>query len=118
MVRTRAQFRLDVASQKQQGIFKNTSNSLTGASAASAGAIHHATTLPPSNLPKMRGYKSKGSKGLMPIRHKKHKRSTRQTKSYSVHGVRYHKHKKGTQSRKNSGCCKRPYAKHAKKWGA
>ena len=30
MVRTRARFRLDVASQKQQGMFKNTSNSLIG----------------------------------------------------------------------------------------
>ncbi len=49
MVKTKSQFRLDAASQKQQGIFKNTSNSLTGALAASAGAIHHATTLPPSN---------------------------------------------------------------------
>ncbi len=45
----RATFKLDVRSQKAQGIYNNTSNSLTGASASSAGAIHYATTLPPSN---------------------------------------------------------------------
>ena len=44
MVRTRAQFKLDVASQKQQGIFKNSSNSLTGSSAASSGAIPRDST--------------------------------------------------------------------------
>ena len=119
MVRTTSQFRLDVASQKQQGIVKNTSNSLTGSLAASAGAIHHATTLPPSNGPKMRGYKAKGSKGLMALKHmKKARKSTKHTKSYSVHGVRYHKHKAGTKRRKNSGYCKRPYASHARKLGA
>ena len=48
MVRTRAQFKLDVRLQKAQGIYKNINNSLTGASASSAGAIH-STTLPPSN---------------------------------------------------------------------
>ena len=47
MVRTRAQFKLDIAAQKAQGIYKNTSNSLTGASSASSGAIHYATVLPP-----------------------------------------------------------------------
>ncbi len=119
MVRTTSQFRLDAASQKQQGIFKKTSNSLTGALAASAGAIHHATTLPPSNGLKMRGYKSKGSKGLIPIRHKKKcRRRTAHTKSYSVHGVRYHKYKAGTKRRKNSGYCQRLYASKARKLGA
>ncbi|DBB05772.1 TPA: hypothetical protein ACH3X1_012368 [Trebouxia sp. C0004] len=51
MMQTRSQergvFKLDVRSQKDQGIFKNTSNSLTGASASSTGAKHYATTLPP-----------------------------------------------------------------------
>ncbi len=37
--KTRAILKLDVRSQKTQGIYKNTTNSLTGASAASAGAI-------------------------------------------------------------------------------
>ncbi len=105
----RAAFKLDVRSQKAQGIYKNTTNSLTGASASSAGAIHYTTTTPLSNpTPKMRGDKAKGSKGLMPIRHKKHRKSTKHTTSYSVHGVRYHKHKAGTKRRKNSGYCKRP----------
>ncbi|KAL0040407.1 hypothetical protein WJX77_006267 [Trebouxia sp. C0004] len=36
-------------SQKPQGIYKNTSNSLTGASASVAGTIRFATTLPLSN---------------------------------------------------------------------
>lgn len=53
MVQTRSQkravFKLDVRSQKAQGIYNNTSNSLTGASASSAGAIQYATALPPSN---------------------------------------------------------------------
>jgi len=71
------------------------------------------------NGPKMRGYKAKGSKGLMTLKHiKKGRKSTKHTKSYSVHGVRYHKHKAGTKRRKNSGYRKRPYASHAKKWGA
>jgi len=50
MVQTRSktrQFKLDVRSQKAQGIYKNTNNSLTGASASSAGAIHHTTTNEP-----------------------------------------------------------------------
>ncbi|DBA90474.1 TPA: hypothetical protein ACH3X1_003738 [Trebouxia sp. C0004] len=38
MARTRAQFKLDMRSQKPQGIYKNTSNSLTGASASVADA--------------------------------------------------------------------------------
>ncbi len=50
MVQTRAQFKLDVRSQKAQGIYKNTNNSLTGASAASAGAIHYKTTNEPMVL--------------------------------------------------------------------
>ena len=115
----RATFKLDVRSQKAQGIYKNTSNSLTGASALSGGAIHYTTTPPSNPTPKMRGYKAKGSKGLMPIKHKKKgRKSTKHTKSYSVHGVRYHKHKAGTKRRKNSGYCKRPYTSHARKLGA
>ncbi len=47
MVRTRASFKLDVRSQKAQCIYNNTSNSLTGASASSGGAIQYATTLTP-----------------------------------------------------------------------
>ena len=65
MVQTRSQkraaFKLDVRSQKDQGIFKNTSNSLTGASASSAGAIHYATTLPPSNPMPMARPRAHGS---------------------------------------------------------
>ncbi len=76
----RAVFQLDVRSQKAQGIYKNTNNSLTGASASSAGAIHYATTLPPSN-PMPRGYKAKGSKGLRKIHHKKKPK------------IRFHHHK-------------------------
>jgi len=53
MVRTRSQFKLDVAAHKQQSIFTNTNNSLTGSSAASAGAIHHAAIVPP-NMPMVR----------------------------------------------------------------
>ena len=34
---------------KAQGIYNNTSNSLTSASASSADAVHYATSLPPSN---------------------------------------------------------------------
>jgi len=72
-----------VLSQKAQGIYKNTTNSLTGASASSAGAINYTTTTPPSNpIPKMRGYKAKGSKGLMPIRHKKKGRRAPSTPSH------------------------------------
>jgi hypothetical protein len=59
MVQTRAQFKLDVRSQKAQGIYKNTNNSLTGASAASAGAIHYATTNEPMVLAGPRRYVSK-----------------------------------------------------------
>ncbi len=67
MVRTRAQFELDVRSQKAQGIYKNTSNSLTGASASSGGAIHYTTTTPPSNpmpmvRPRSHGTMKKASK--------------------------------------------------------
>ena len=36
-------------SQKAQGTYHNTTNSLTGASASSVGAIHYATVMPPSN---------------------------------------------------------------------
>ena len=65
MVQTRSEkravFKLDVRSQKDQGIFKNTSNSLTGGSASSAGAIHYATTLPPSNPMPMARPRAHGS---------------------------------------------------------
>ena len=82
----RASFKLDVRSQKAQGIYNNTSNSLTGASASSGGAIHYATALPPSNpVATMRGYKAKGSKGLMPIRKKKGRRAhSKHSKSYTA----------------------------------
>ncbi len=142
MVQIRAQFKLDVRSQKAQGIYKNTSNSLTGASAASAGAIHYTTTNEPMVLAGPRryvskhtkhtkhgkgvhkanlrgialGYKPNGSKGLKAIKHKKvHRKKAGGKHSYSSHGVRYHKHKHGVK-RKSSAYCQRPYA--AKRLGA
>ncbi|DBA78235.1 TPA: hypothetical protein ACH3X2_008189 [Trebouxia sp. C0005] len=118
MVQTHAQFKLDVHAQKDQGIYNNTTNSLTGASASSS-AIHYATALETNNAPTMRGYKARGSHGLMPLRHKKKgRKSTRHTESYSVHGVRYHTHKAGTKRRKYSGYYKCPYASKARKLGA
>jgi type II secretory pathway component GspD/PulD (secretin) len=96
MVRTQAQFKLDVQSQKAQGIYKNTNNSLTGASASSAGAIHYATTTPPSNPMVMtrRGASSAIVKQLHGIRkramakhakaHKKAHRKLNHTKSMCV----------------------------------
>ena len=123
MVRTRAQFRLDVASQKQQGIFKNTSNSLTGASAASAGAIHHATVLPPPDMPMARprmhvSRKKKKSK-YAPGVFKAHLRSVAlgRTKRSGGHkkshkkSMRHHRHKAGTEKRKGAAYCTRPYHK-------
>jgi hypothetical protein len=99
MVRTRAQFKLDVRSQKDQSIYKNTNNSLTGASSASAGAIHYTTTTPPSN-PMARGYKVRGSKGMMPLR----------TGYYKVKKIRHWKHRPGTKKKKNTAYCRRKYA--------
>jgi hypothetical protein len=133
MVQTRSQkraaFKLDVRSQKDQGIFKNTSNSLTGASASSAGAIHYATTLPPSNpMPMARprahgsmkvGKKSKYAPGVFKAhlrsvalgrtkrsgsRKKAHKKSHKKQ-------VRHHRHKAGTEKRKGAAYCTRPYRK-------
>lgn len=129
MVQTRSAFKLDVRSQKAQGIYNNTSNSLTGASASSAGAIHYASTLPPSNpMPMARprahgtlkvGKKSKHVKGAF----KNHLRSvalgrTKGTfgshkghkKSHKKHS-RHHKHKAGTTMRKKTAYCKRSYHK-------
>ena len=112
MVQTRSQkravFKLDVASQKAQGIFKNTSNSLTGASASSAGAIHYTTTLPPSNpMPMARprahgsmkvGKKSKYAPGvfkahLRSVALGRTKRGGGRKKAHKKHHVRHHKHK-------------------------
>ncbi|DBB15902.1 TPA: hypothetical protein ACH3X3_003499 [Trebouxia sp. C0006] len=133
MVQTRSQkraiFKLDVRSQKDQGIFKNTSNSLTGASASSAGAIHYATTLPPSNpMPMARprahgsmkvGKKSKYAPGVF----KAHLRSVAlgrtkrgggrksHKKSHKKHHVRHHRHKAGTERRKGAAYCTRAYHK-------
>lgn len=125
MLRTRAQFKLDVASQKQQGIFKNSSNSLTGSSAASSGAIHHATVLEPI-LPMTRPRahvshrKSKSKyapdafkahlRSVALGRTKAHKRGGGSKKSHKKH-VRHHRHRAGTEKRKGAAYCTRPYHK-------
>ncbi len=125
-VQTRASFKLDVRSQKAQGIYKNTSNSLTGASASSGGAIHYATTLPPrSPMPMARprshastevGRNSKYAPGVFEA----HLRSValgrtkgrigRHKKSHKKH-VRHHRHKAGTTMRKKTAYCTRSYHK-------
>ena len=124
----RAAFKLDVRSQKDQGIFKNTSNSLTGASASSAGAIHYATTLPPSNpMPMARprahgsmkvGKKSKYAPGVFkahlrsvaPGRTKRGGGKKAHKKSHKKH-TRHHRHKSGTTMRKKTAYCTRSYHK-------
>ncbi len=128
--RTRAQFKLDVRSQKAQGIYKNTSNSLTGASASSAGAIHFTTTTPPSNpMPMVRprahvSHTKKGGSKYAPGVFKAHLRSVAlgRTKGKAKggrkggrkagkHHVRRHRHKAGTEKRKGAAYCTRPYRK-------
>ncbi|DBA82480.1 TPA: hypothetical protein ACH3X2_000709 [Trebouxia sp. C0005] len=108
MVQTRAQFKLDVRAQKDQGIYKNTNNSLTGASASSAGAIHYATALETNNpMPMARprahgsmkvGRKSKYAPGvfkahLRSVALGRTKRGGGRRKSHKKHHVRHHKHK-------------------------
>ncbi|DBA76059.1 TPA: hypothetical protein ACH3X1_009806 [Trebouxia sp. C0004] len=129
MVRARAQLKLDVRSQKAQGIYHNTSNSLTGASASSAGAIHYATTLPAST-PMVRprahvSHRKTGGSKYAPGVFKAHLRSVAfgRTKgkakggrksgrrSAKKHHVRHHKHKAGTEKRKGAAYCTRPYKK-------
>ena len=126
MVKTKSQFKLDVAAQKQQGIFKNTCNSLTGASAASASAIHHATVVPP-NMPmarprmhvSTRKSKSKYAPGVFKNhlrsvalgRTKYKKKGGGRKKGPKKHYVRHHKHKAGTEKRKGAAYCTRPYRK-------
>ena len=90
------------------GIFKNTSNSLTGASASSAGAIHYATTLPPSNPMPMARPRAHGTMkvGRMlkyaPGVFKAHLRSVAlgrtkrgggKKKAHKKHHVRHHRHR-------------------------
>jgi len=130
MVQTRSQkratFKLDVRSQKAQGMYNNTSNSLTGASASSAGAIHYATALPPSNpMPMARprahgsmkvGRKSKYAPGvfkahLRSVALGRTKRGGGRKKAHKKHHVRHHKHKSGTTMRKKTAYCKRSYHK-------
>ncbi len=132
-LRSRAVFKLNVRSQKAQGIYNNTNNSLTGASGSSAGAIHYATTLPPSNPMPMacprshvsmaRASKSRYAPGVF----KAHLRNVAlgrtkalrlgsgkglgkgRKRSHSRH--RRHKRKNGTVMRKRTAYCRRPYHK-------
>ncbi len=127
--RKRAAFKLDVRSQKAQGTYNHTSNSLTGASASSAGAIHYAIALPPSNpmplaCPRAHGTMKVGRKSkYTPGAFKAHLRSvalgrTKGTfrkqkghkKSYKKH-VRQHRHKAGMTMRKKTAYCTRSYHK-------
>ena len=125
MVQTRSQkravFKLDVRSQKDQGIYNNTSNSLTGASASSAGAIHYATALEPAMVMTRRGASSAIVTQMHGIRavclcrkkamakaKKAHKKAHK--KSHKKHG-RHHRHRAGATKRKNTAYCKRAYHK-------
>ena len=124
----RVAFKLAVHSQKAQGIYNNTSNSLTGAGASSAGAIHYASALPPSNpmpmaRPRAHGTMKVGRKSkYAPVVFKAHLRSialgrTKGTykhkghkKSHKKH-IRHHKHncKAGTIMHKKTAYCTRSY---------
>jgi hypothetical protein len=117
MVRTRTQFKLDVRSQQAQGIYKNTSNSLTGASASSAGAIHYTTTTPPSNPMVMtrRGASSAIVAQMHGIRKKamaKHVKAHKKAhKKLHKKSVRHYRHRAGTEKRKGAAYCTRRYRK-------
>jgi len=128
--KTRAAFKLDVRSQKAQGLVKNTSNSLTGASASSAVAIHYTTTVPPSNpMPMVRprshvSHRKKGGSKYAPGVFKAHLRSValgrtkgkakggrKGGKKAGKHHARRHKHVAGTAKRKGAAYCSRPHRK-------
>ena len=117
----RAVFKLDVRSQKDQGIYNNTSTSLTGASASSAGAIHYATALEPAMVMTRRGASSAMvtqmhgicavclcRKEAMAKAKKAHKKAHK--KSHKKH-VRHHRHRAGTTMRKKTAYCTRAYHK-------
>ena len=129
MARTRSQargqFQLDVRAQKAQGIYNNTSNSLTASSAASAGAIHYATALPPSMplaRPRAHGTTTVRKSKYAPGAYKAHMRAIAlglktgrsgggHKKKKRSRGVRRHHHKAGTTMRKKTAYCTRPYKK-------
>ncbi|DBA82795.1 TPA: hypothetical protein ACH3X1_007021 [Trebouxia sp. C0004] len=105
-----------------------TSNSLTGASASSSGAIHYASALPPSNpmplaRPRAHGSmkvsrKSKYALGVFKAHLRsvalgrtkgtyKHKGHRKSHKKHTSH----HRHKAGTTMGKKTAYCKRSYHK-------
>ncbi len=115
---------LSLSSPTAQGIYNNTTNSLTGASASSAGAIHYATISPPSNpMPMARprahgsmkvGRKSQYAPGvfkahLRSVALGRTKRGGGRKKAHKKHHVRRHRHKAGTEKRKGAAYCTRPY---------
>ena len=114
MVQTRSQrvqFKLDVRSQKDQGIYNNTSNSLTGASASSGGTIHYAAALQPAMVMTRHGASSAIVTQMHGIRikhmakaKKSHKKAHKKT--HKKH-VRHHRHRAGATKRKNTTYCKR-----------
>jgi len=117
-----------VQSQKAQGIYKSTNNSLTGASASSAGAIHYTTTSPSNPMPMVRPrshgtMKKSGKSKYAPGVFKAHLRSAlgrtkgkakggrKGGRKSGKHHVRRHKHVAGTAKHKGAAYCTRPYRK-------
>jgi hypothetical protein len=112
---------------KSTGHIQNTNNSLTGASASSAGAIYYTITTPPSDpmsmvRPRSHGTMKKAGKSkYAPGVFKAHLRSVALgrtkgkgkggKKGGKKHHAKRHKHVKGTAKRKGAAYCTRPYRK-------
>ena len=113
---TSGQFKLDLRSQKAQGIYIISNNKLTASIAASAGAIHYATALPPSMrlaCPRSHGTTAVRKSRLAPGVYKAHMRAVAlglktgragggHKKKKRSHGVRRHSHRAGTTMRKKT----------------